>query len=517
MRRVVSVWLPTWPTDRLRRASGGAPPPDAPLVTASHDGRRRVIAAMDAAAQALGLYPGLPLAHAQARVPDLGVVAADPAGDGAALERLAAWCLRYTPLAAPDAPDGIWLDVSGCAPLHAAKGAPARDGEQALLDDLMHRLARSGVAARAAVADTPGTAWAAARFAAPPLTVVPPGGQADAIALLPIPALRLCDDAAAGLRRLGLDLVGQLAALPRAPLARRFGPEVALRLDQALGRVFEPISPLFPPEAIQHRLAFPEPLLTADAFTPAIARLTSAVCAGLERAGQGARRLALLFERVDGRVQAVRVGTARPSRDARHLGRMLDERLEAVDPGLGIEAMRLVVLLAESLPWSQPAPALAPDAPPPADVAALVDRLGNRLGEGRVFRAVPVESDVPERAVRAVPAMEGAGAMAEASWPVTLPRPVRLLRPPQPVQALAALPDHPPAAFTWRGVRRRVRRADGPERIRGEWWLREGEAKAVRDYWAVEDEAGRRYWLFRRGDGADPATGDLGWFLHGLF
>ncbi|MBV9750879.1 MAG: DNA polymerase Y family protein, partial [Acetobacteraceae bacterium] len=269
---------------------------------------------------------------------------------------------------------------------------------------------------------------------------------------------------------------------------------------------------------IQHRLAFPEPLLTAEAFTPAIARLALAVCAELELAGQGARQLALLFERVDGQVQAIRIGTARPSRDARHLGRMLDERLEEVDPGLGVEAMRLVVLLAETLAWTQAAVPLAPDAAPPVDTSALVDRLANRLGAGRVFRVAPVESDVPERAVRAMPAMAGAGPPAEgASWPVSLPRPVRLFRPPQPVRAIAALPDQPPAAFVWRGVRRRVRRADGPERIHGEWWLRDGEARAVRDYWAVEDEEGRRYWLYRRGDGADPTTGDLGWFLHGLF
>ena len=480
------------------------------MVIAAHDGRRRIVAAADAAAQALGLRPGLPLTQAQARVPGLTVAEADPAADRAALERLAAWCLRYTPLTAPDSPDGLWLDITGCAHLQG--------GEAALLGTLVGRLERSGIAARAAVADTPGAAWAVARHAGQAATVVAPGEQADSVAPLPVSALRIPAEAADGLRRLGLDLVGQLAAVPRAPLARRFGPELLLRLDQTLGHVLEPIAPQFPPEAIQHRLAFPEPLLTAEAFTPAIAHLALAVCAELELAGQGARRLALLFERVDGQVQAIRIGTARPSRDARHLGRLLDERLEEVDPGLGVEAMRLVVTLAETLAWTQAAAALAPDAAPPADMSALVDRLANRLGTGRVFRVAPVESDVPERAVRAVPAMAGAGPPAEASsWPISLPRPVRLFRLPQPVQAIAALPDHPPVAFVWRGVRRRVRRADGPERIHGEWWLRDGEGRAVRDYWAVEDEEGRRYWLFRRGDGTDLATGDLGWFLHGLF
>lgn len=279
------------------------------------------------------------------------------------------------------------------------------------------RLGRSGVAAHAVGADIPG----------------------------------LGADAIQGLRRLGLDRVDQLAALPRAPLARRFGSEVLLRLDQAFDHVAEPIAPRFPPEMIQHRLTFPEPL-TAEAFIPAIAQLTLATCAEL----------------------------------------------------------------AEALPWAQAA--FAADISQRAELSALVDRLANRLGPARVFRIAPVQSDVPERAVRPVPALApGNAEPAETSWPVTLPRPVRLFRPPQPVQALAALPDQPPAAFTWRRVRRRVRRSDGPERIHGEWWLRDGEARTVRDYWAVEDEAGHRYWLFRRGNGTDRATGDLGWFLHGLF
>ncbi len=477
---------------------------------AGHDGRRRVITAADAAARELGLRPGLPLAQAQARVPGLAVAEADVAGDGAALARLAAWCLRWAPLTAPDPPDGLWLDATGCAHLHEG-------GETAMLADLLDGLARQGLAARAAVAGTPGTAHAVARFAAWDEPVaVPQGVEAGAVGPLPVAALRLPAEIVDGLGRLGLERVEQLLATPRAPLARRFGSLLLLRLDQAVGRVPEPIEPRFPPELIQERLAFAEPLLTAEALGAAIARLVPAACARLEGAGQGARRLDLLFERVDGHVQAIRIGTSRPTRDARHLGRMLDEQIEHVDQGLGVEAMRLVVALAEPLVPVQ-ARVQTEGERAPGDVSALVDRLGNRLGPDRVFRMVPVESDVPERAARPVPVAMDAGAPAEAAWPTSLPRPVRLLRPPQPVQALAALPDHPPVAFVWRRVRRRVRRADGPERIHGEWWRRGGEARTVRDYWAVEDEEGRRYWLFRRGDGTDPATGDLGWFLHGLF
>ncbi len=479
--------------------------PDAPLVTAAQDGPRQIVAAADNAARTLGIHAGMKLAQAQAIAPGLTVMPAAPAEDAAALAQLAAWCLHYAPLTAPDAPDGIWIDATGCTHLHG--------GERAMLADLVRRLASTGIAAHAAIADTPGAAHAAARFRGEPVVVVMTNGAESVLAGLPVAALRLATDTVDGLRRLGLERIGDLLAIPRAPLARRFGPEIALRLDQALGRVFEPIAPVHPPEVFSARLAFTEPLLTPEAFAAVIAQLAAQICTALENAGQGARRLDLLFERVDGTVQAIRIGTARPSRDARHLGRLLAERIEQVDPGLGVEAMRLVVARADPLAYAQTG-ALAGDGEAEPDVSALVDRLANRLGADHVYRVAPVESDVPERSVRRVAAL---APPATATWPPSLPRPARLLSPPQPVQAMALLPDQPPVAFTWRRIRHRVRRADGPERITGEWWKRDGERRTVRDYFAVEDEAGRRYWLFRRGDGRDPATGDLRWFLHGMF
>lgn len=546
-----------------------------------------VVAAVDAAAAALGLFPGMPLAQAQALVPGLAPQPAEPEADAAALRRLASWCLRYTPLTAPDAPDGIWLDITGCAHLHG--------GEAKLLRDLVGRLAAQGITASTAVADTPGAAHAMARcrgrkeseesLASPLLSIIPVGESASALAPLPITALRLPPDIADALRLLGFETIGQLAATPRAPLTRRFGPVIAQRLDQALGTVFEPIVPVFPPDLVQARQSFVEPLSTPEAFTTVIASLTATICTALENTAQGARRLDLVFERVDGSIQSLRIGTARPARDARHLARLLEEKLERVDPGLGVEAMQLVVPRAEPLAYTQTA-SLTEHIQTP-DIAPLVDRLENRLGSQHVWRAAPMESDVPERSVRRLPALApretrplrptgagplrstgvgslrptGAGSLRSSTgvgslrstdagslrpngagllhsgaaptgpqrsatrasyypastWPADLPRPVRLLDPPQPVDAMALLPDQPPVAFTWRHVRHRVRRADGPERIAGEWWKRTGETRSVRDYFRVEDEDGHRYWLFRRGDGEDPATGDLRWFLHGFF
>lgn len=498
MRRVVSVWLPTWPTDRLRK-SGGCAPEGVPLVTAANNGRRQVVASVDAAAAGLGLRAGMPLAQAQALVPGLAIYPSAPEAEHEGLRRLAGWCLRYAPLASADLPDGIWIDVTGSTHLHG--------GEAGLLRDLVARFAAYGVAARVAIADTPGAAWGLVRYGLPPSSPT----MTEMLLPLPIEALRLPVSICDGLRLMGFDRVGQLVATPRGPLVRRFGAIVATRLDQAFGAVFEPIVPAIPAELIQERLAFMEPLLTAVAFSSVIARLTATICTALEHSGQGARRLDLLFERVDGTIATLRVGTARPSRDARHLGRMLDEKLERIDPGLGIEAMRLIVTRADALGHTQTA--TLSDSPQ-AYIAALVDRLSNRLGAERVYRAEPMESDVPERSVRRVPALQCGGGK---NWPVDLPRPVRLLDPPQPVETMALLPDHPPLAFTWRRVRHRVKQADGPERIAGEWWKRDGEMRSVRDYFRVEDEDGRRFWLFRRGDGEDPATGDRRWFLHGFF
>ena len=551
MRRVVSVWLPTWPTDRLHKQAAvgfDALPAEAPLVTVTHDGRRQTVAAIDDQVRALGIRPGMALAQAQALVPDLMIRPAQPEADEAGLRRLAAWCLRYSPLVAPDPPDGLWIDITGCgcAYLMASQGGsapldprpralplepqtsprgPGDDcplagvqgaeppGEAALLTDLTARLKAAGVTVRASTADTPGAAHALARHAAGPLAIAPPNDTAAALAALPIAALRLEAETADSLHRLGLSRIDQLAAIPRGPLARRFGPDVLRRLDQALGRTAEPLMPITPPSAITSRLGFIDPLLTPDAFAAAIDQLATRVCGKLSRAGAGARRLDLWFERVDGSVQIIRVGTARPSRDAAHLARLLTERLETVDPGLGVEAMRLVVSLADRLSGEQSTAALA-DGDTQPDISALVDRLINRLGTARVWRAAPVESDIPERSVRRIPPM---ALQADKGWPDELPRPVRLLSPPHPVEAIALLPDHPPAAFTWRRRRFRVRRADGPERIHGEWWRHTAETAVTRDYWRVEDEGGRRFWLYRSGDGNDPATGDLRWFLHGIF
>lgn len=499
MRRVVSLYLPTWPTDRIRRRFGD-PPRDKPLVTVHTVGARRIVRAACRAAQALGVSSGMPFAQAQAMVPNLHSIDATPEEDEASLRDLTRWAIGYSPIVAPDSPDGIWIEVAGAAHLFG--------GEEALLQDLASRLARQGIAARTAIADAPGAAWAVARCGSG--GIVAPGQTIEAVTPLPVRALRLPADVLNALHRLGIERIGQLTTMPRAPLVRRFGRDVALRLDQALGHAFEPISPLIPQEAPIASRALAEPIGRHEDLKAVIRHLSHDLCGQLERRGEGVRRLDLLMQRIDQRSMSLRVGTARASRDPDHLAKLFDERLQAVDPGFGIEEVVLIASKVEPLVETQAeAHVIAGNRAAEADLGRLVDRLGARVGLRKVYRLAPVESLVPERMARRIPALTpptGSG------WPKTLPRPARLLDPPEEVVATALLPDHPPAFFVWRRVRHKIAKADGPERISPEWWNGDREA-ASRDYYRVEDERGARFWLFRD---APMAQGGR-WWLHGLF
>lgn len=495
-----------WPTDRFRRKSrDAAPRPETPLVLIGRDGRRRVVLAADAAAHAAGLRIGMPASKAQALVPGLVVHDAEPDADRKALERLALWALRrYAPVVAADPPDGIVIDTTGVDHLHG--------GEAAMLTEMVERLGVSGFSARAAVAETWGAAHALARFGTRATIVIPSGETARAILPLPIAALRLPAVTIDSLRRLGFEIIADLAGTPRAALALRFGPEPGRRLDQALARLSEPIEPIRPEEIVEVRRGFAEPIGAAETIARYTGKLVAELCAELETRGQGARRLDLLFFRVDNRTEAIRVGTAMPVCDAKRLTRLLSDKIDTIDPGFGIELMRLAATVAEPLRAKQMISSLA-EAPEP-DVSDVIDILANRVGEDRLYRFAPVQSDVPERSVQRI------GPMAPDTgegWPGHWPRPTRLLPRPEPIETVALLPDHPPVIFTWRGVRRRVKRADGPERVFGEWWKGDAELAAVRDYFQVEDENGERYWVYRAGDGEDAATGSHKWFMHGIF
>ncbi len=460
---------------------------------------------VDANAQALGLRVGMAVTKAQALVPGLVIEPADPKADAESLERLALWLLqRIAPIVAVDPPDGIVIDSTGADHLHG--------GEAAMLDALIGRLVMSGVTARAAIADSWGVAHALARYEADPVLIAMPGTCADRLSPLPLEALRLPPAIPAGLRDLGFARIGDLIGQPRAPLTRRFGPELCLRLDQALGAVAEPIEPIRPEELVSVRRVFAEPIAAAETIARYIGKLVATLCEALESRSLGARGLDLLCHRVDNRIETVRIGLARPVRDPARLTRLLCDKIETIDPGFGIEVMTLTATLAEPLTEHQAVSHLIEASEP--DLSGLIDTLANRVGARAIYRFAPVASDVPERSVCRIPALaEETG----AGWPDHWPRPSRLLPRPEPIETMALLPDHPPNWFRWRGVRRRVCRADGPERIFGEWWKRDAELTAVRDYFRIEDDAGGRFWIFRAGDGEDMTTGSHCWFLHGVF
>lgn len=506
MARVVSLYLPTWPTDRLRKTLGDtAPSSDVPLVLKGMDGRRRVIVAADDFALQTGLRVGMAVSKAQALVQELTVMDADPVADAEALEKLALWALkRYSPMVCADLPDGLIIETTGTAHLHG--------GEIKMVEGMIDALAGFGVTARLAIADTWGAAHALARFVARPVTVSAPGESARAILNLPVGALRLPSILVNDLRTLGFDRIGELAAQPRAPMTLRFGHDLGKRLDQALGRIHEPVDPVRPDELIEIRRVFAEPIGAPETIARYIGKLTVQLCEHLENKGLGVKRLDLLFHRTDNRIEAVRIGVAKPIRDAKRLTRLLCDKIETVDPGWGIEVMRLSATEAEPLVPRQMMSSLIEETE--ADVTSLIDVLANRIGADRLYRFAPVASDVPERSVKRIAATApdvGQG------WPKRWPRPTRLLSPPEVIETMALMPDYPPVSFTWRGRRRRVQAADGPERIFGEWWKRDAEISTVRDYFSIEDESGERYWIYRAGDGQDMGTGSQRWFLHGIF
>jgi protein ImuB len=487
----------------VRSHGNEAVPADQPLVIISRSGSRRWISAADKAALRVGLRIGMPASKAQAMISNLAMIDAAPQDDAAALERLALWALRhYSPVVSVDGSDGIAMDTEGADHLQG--------GEELLISGLVNRLRARGLTARAAVADTWGAAHALARLSRDETTVVPSGQIARAVTGLPIHCLRLPVETIQGLRVLGVETVGELSSMPRAPLTLRFGPEPGRRLDQIFGRTAEPIEPIRTPELVEVFRPFSEPIAAAETIAKYIRRLVEQLTGELEKKGLGARRVDLVCHRVDNTIQCLRAGLAKPVRDPARLTKLLCDRIEKIDPGFGIEKLTLVAIMAEPLEERQVASSLVEETV--TDISPLIDILGNR-GQ-RLYRLAPVASDVPERSVeRIAPTAEETGATWLAKWP----RPSRLLAHPEQIEVVALLPDQPPAVFTWRGKRRKVRRADGPERIFGEWWMRQQEYDAVRDYFAVEDETGERYWVFRSGDGVDAQTGSRKWFLHGIF
>ena len=507
-----------------------------PLAAVARVDNAERLVGVDAVAARLGLTVGLTLADARARHPALVAVEAAPAEEARLLERLCDWSSRYTPLAALDRPDGLMLDISGVAHLFG--------GEAGLVEDCRARLAAQGIAARAGVAGNPRAAFALARFSAQ--TIAPETLSDKAFAKLfhdlPLAALGLDAKTIADMARAGLRRIGDVAFRPRAPITARFGALPVARLDELRGATRVSIAPRFPPPDFVAERRFASPVQTVEAIELSLRKLADDLVVLLERRAKGARRVELSLYRVDGAVRRIAVGASRPLNEARALVRLFAEKLaspqeDAIDAGFGVDLMRLACLTAEPLAPSQGEIERAHEAERARALADLVDRLSARLGARAVMRRDLVEAHLPELAEAAAPAIAGEGrrggegsasllrrplgrrCRAEAGRRMRATqrapaRPLRLFVRPEPIEALAEVPDGPPLRFRWRRVLHDVAAIEGPERIAPPWWRRDG--GPTRDYFRAEDAQGRRFWLYREGLWGRE-TQRAKWFVHGVF
>jgi protein ImuB len=465
------------------------------------------LAALDELAERVGLRIGQGVAEARACVPEADIIEADPVADARLLDSLADWCGRYTPLVAVHGDSALFLDITGCCQLFG--------GERALFDDLAARLFHMGFAVRLAISATPGLSYAMAVSGRGEIAAT--GAEAAMLAGLPLAALRLEDETLEGLARAGLKTAGDIMEMPRAPLARRFGPQVLRRLDQALGREGEPVSPRSPVAALCAERQVAEPVVGEEDILALAQHLAGNLEETLAQRGLGGLNFALTLYRVDGCVVTLQVRTPAPLKSADRIAGLFRERLAAVhddfDAGYGFDTIRLSVVATGALAPTQPDFASARRSDLSLD--DFVAKVEARLGGGVIRVPVLHESHVPERASALAPfSREAVTAGEPAGWPALM-RPLRLFTHPEPVEAIAEVPEGPPITFRWRRALHRVSRAEGPERIEAEWWI-DGEAANPRDYFRIEDQGGRRFWLYREGlygAGTLPPR----WFMHGVF
>jgi protein ImuB len=502
MRRVLSIWLPHLAVELWARSSDFGP--EDPVVLTVEGTHGPIIHAVTRAAAERGACAGARLTDARALDPSLIAVPADPAGEQALVERLARWARRWSPLVEVDGENALRLDVTGVAHLFG--------GERKLLADVQTRFALAGLTTRVALAPTAAAAWALAHFGDAAAVICGKDTGAK-LADLPVAALRLPPEATRTLERLGLKTVGTLAGIERRSLARRFreADNPVDALDRALGRKPEPLTAVpshRPPRAL---LKLEEPATHPEAPSQALERLIPDLVQQLQRRHLGARRLTLTGFRVDGSVGIASVATSIPSREPKHLQRLIADKAAALDPGFGFDAFALEASWAENLSSAQDS--LVEEPSGEREIARLVDRLSVKLGPDKVLRPQPQESHLPERASGWRPALEKTEAVRPA--PASF-RPQRMLDRPEAIAVVYATPEGVPRRFVWRRAVHDIARVEGPERIAPEWW-RERSTARLRDYYRVEDQAGRRYWIYREGVIGDGRGGLPEWYMHGLF
>ena len=496
MSRYISIWFRHLLTDgyALERPSLK----DIPFVMAAPERGRIIIQAANAKAEADGVRAGMAVADARAIFPALHVVDALEGTENELLEMLGEWCLRYTPDVAIDAPDGLILNISGCPHLWG--------GERAYLKELVLKIRAMGYDARAAIADTIGAAWAIARYGTK-TPIINQNGQKEALSSLPPAALRLDQNIADRLHKLGLYTIGSFIDMPRQALRRRFGQEIIIRIEQAVGTLTEPLKPIRPVSPYEERLPCMEGIRTAKGIEIAIRKLLQKLCFRLSKEEKGLRAAVLTCYRMDNGVQQITLGTSRPSRDVEHLFKLFELKIPSIRPALGIELFLLEATVIEDLTatkemlWSV-------SSKDETAVAELLDKIAGKIGQDKIHRFLPDERHWPENSYKEAVSLEEKPATA---WRTDRLRPVCLLPEPERIEVSVPLPDYPPLLFRYKNKPYHIVKADGPERIEQEWWVTDG---LHRDYYSVEDECGARYWLFRSGHYNEEHSA---WYLHGFF
>ncbi len=511
-----------------------------PCIVVTRQNNTLEISALDDAAMRLGLAVGMPLANARAICPEMKVFDADEPADWKALNDIADWCNRFTPLVALDPPHGLFLDIGGCAHLFG--------GEAAMLETICHALMRQGFAVSATIAGTAVCARTLTRHVSG--LIVPEGEEARAVQALPVFTLGADDMITRGLRRAGLKTIGDVASRQRREITARFGAAFTTLLEQALGQGDAPISPRKPlPDYVVEK-RFAEPVANDDVIATALSGLAQTLIALMERYGKGARILDASFFRTDGAVRTITVEAGQPVTKTEVIERLFHERLEALadplDPGFGFDLIRLSASRTDVVVERQrDIDATIHDND---EVSALIDRIAARIGGRRVVVHLPQDTHIPECAALAVSAQHHLAVAALTMWPVRAEgepplRPLRLFARPEPIEVLADFPHGPPAGFRWRRVFHRIVLVEGPERIAMEWWnchrpeqihqweddfrrphpphgevavATVDERRLTRDYFRAEDSEGMRFWLYREGIHRRE-VGKFRWFLHGLF
>jgi protein ImuB len=496
-KRFVAIWFRSLKTDWfIRRQPSLA---DIPFVLASSDHGRMVITAENALAEASGITTGMLVADARVILQNIKVLNDKPGLPDKLLNGLGEWCIRFTPVVAIDLPDGLVLDVTGCAHLWG--------GEELYLQHVIDRLKRLGYHVRAAMADTIGAAWAFARFGNA-ANIIETNKQASALLPLPPQSLRLEAEIIERLHALGLRTIQHFINMPRSVLRRRFGETFITRLSQALGHEDEIIIPIHPIAVYCERLNCLEPIITLTGIEIALERLLESLCSCLQKEQKGLRTVCFSCYRVDGKSITIEIGTNRATINSKHLFKLFVVKLSTIEPALGIELFILEAKKTEDLISSQGMLWQQTGGLHDTELAELMDRFTGKFGTQAIHRYFPAEHYWPEWSFKKA---QTVFEEKKTEWVVDRPRPINLLSTPEIIEVTAPIPDYPPMMFRYKKKLHKVVKADGPERIEQEWWLQQGQH---RDYYVVEDEEGNRYWLFRLGHYTDDS---YQWFIHGFF